>query len=71
MSKFECKRVMLLLPVGVLFALPIAFAVREAWAPSVICLLAAVAYFAGVWVWNRRREADEAIKRAAQHEADS
>lgn len=71
MSKFELKRFVLLLPVGVFFALPIAFAVRGAWAPSAISLLVAFAYFAAVWRWHRRREADEAIARAAQYKADS
>lgn len=70
MSRFELQRAVLLFPIGLFLAVPITFAVRGAWVPSAICLLAAIAYFAAMWRWNRRREADEAIARAAQYEAD-
>ncbi|MEV7763809.1 hypothetical protein AB0O16_04235 [Microbacterium sp. NPDC089180] len=70
MSSFELKRIVLLaFPVPILLVFPAAFAFRGLWVPALACSLGAAVYIVLIWRWQRVREADEALARAALHDA--
>ncbi len=68
----EVKRIVLgTLPLTILSVSGVLLAVNGLWVIAVVLLVAAVGYFVWLQVWRRNREADEAIERAARHEAAS
>lgn len=66
MSSFELKRILLVaFPLPILLVFPAAFAFRGLWVPALACSLGAAVYIVLIWRWQRIREADEALARAA------
>lgn len=69
MSSFELKRILLFaFPLPILLVFPAAFAFRGLWVPALACSLGAAVYIVLIWRWQRIREADEALARAALHD---
>lgn len=68
-SKFEVKSLVLVaLPLPILFA-PLVFVFRGLWVPALVCAFIAAVYYALVWRWHRNAQADDALARAASHDA--
>lgn len=69
MSKFEVKQSFLVAPLGPTLLLPLVFAFRGLWGPALVCAFIAAVYYALVWRWHRNAQADDALARAASHDA--
>lgn len=64
------KRLLLFaFPLPVLLMFPAAFVIHGLWVPALAWSLGAAVYLAIIWHWQRVREADEALARAAVHDA--
>lgn len=65
MSKFEVKQSFLVAPLGPTLLLTLVFAFRGLWGPALVCAFIAAVYYALV----RNAQADDALARAASHDA--